>query len=154
MREKHGLPDVTPEQMLLALAKAGLTYNEMASVLGFSVTHLKTILEDRPELWEQVEEAMHAPNFKVEQALFKRALGYQVKEITKEDGRPIKIVVKEVAPDVIACIFWLKNREPRKWRDIIEMKFSLRDRMERASDALSRPPERKALPESTSEDLE
>lgn len=146
------LPDLSPEQMLLALARAGLTYNEMAGVLGFSVTTLKKILERYPDLWEQVEAAQAAPNFKVEQALYKRALGYQVKEITKEDGRPIKVVVKDIAPDVVACIFWLKNRDSKRWRDVVEMKFSLRDRMERASDALARPSERKALPESTSEE--
>lgn len=152
MKERMGLPDFTPEQMLLALAKAGLTYNEMAAILGFSVSTLKTILENDQRLWEQVEEAQAAPNFKVEQALFKRALGYQVKEITKEDGRPIKVVLKDNAPDVVACIFWLKNRDPRRWRDVVEMKFSLRDRMERASDALNRPPERKALVERTEEE--
>lgn len=79
----------------------------------------------------------------VEQALLKRAVGYRYDEIKKEpvivnrgkvDGNDIekdetveeaverslvitKVVTKEVAPDTVACIFWLKNRRPQDWAD-------------------------------------
>jgi len=59
----------------------------------------------------------------VEKALFRRAKGFQYYETTitpgkdKEDEDKTKKVKKTVIPDVSACIFWLKNRLPDKWRD-------------------------------------
>ena len=34
-----------------------------------------------------------------------------------------KVVVKDVAPNPTAIIFWLKNRQPQKWRDKQEIKM-------------------------------
>lgn len=72
----------------------------------------------------------------VENALLKRALGYSYVETTTEfelndtgrkddKGNPImekkiksvRSVKKEMAPDVGAAAFWLKNRRPDKWRE-------------------------------------
>lgn len=44
----------------------------------------------------------------VEKSLLKRAMGYTL------EG-------KHYPPDTTACIFWLKNRQPRKWRDKQEL---------------------------------
>jgi hypothetical protein len=33
--------------------------------------------------------------------------------------------VEHVPPDVIACIFWLKNRDPQHWRDSQQMEHVL-----------------------------
>lgn len=59
---------------------------------------------------------------RVERALAQRALGYAVDteevKITK-DGDIIRYDVrKHFPPDTTACIFWLKNRQPAKWRDV------------------------------------
>jgi len=56
-------------------------------------------------------------DIEIENALFKRAKGYQYDEVTYEGGVEVKRVTKEVQPDVTAQIFWLKNRRPDKWRD-------------------------------------
>jgi len=57
----------------------------------------------------------------VENALLKRALGYEYEEVKEkfEDGVITERTVtkKEVVPDTTAQIFWLKNRKPDKWRD-------------------------------------
>jgi hypothetical protein len=72
-------------------------------------------------------------------SLAKRVMGYEYDEITYEksktgglevglkkeeietikhsDAYKTKIVTKQVIPDVTAQIFWLKNRQPDKWRD-------------------------------------
>ena len=81
----------------------------------------------------------------MENALLKRALGYEYQEVTRErtvikddkgqivtdiHGFPcykmvvVKTVKKEVAPDTTAQIFWLKNRKPEKWRDKQEVQHS------------------------------
>ena len=62
----------------------------------------------------------------VENALLKRALGYEYEEITQERCKDTgellttKVVKKQVPPEPVACFFWLKNRNPRRWRDINE----------------------------------
>ena len=35
-----------------------------------------------------------------------------------------KKVTKKLAPEVVAMIFWLKNRRPEEWRDRREVKVS------------------------------
>jgi hypothetical protein len=80
----------------------------------------------KKELTNSIKEAKKVIDCKVEQKLFKRSMGYKYNEITKELVKDIegneelkvtKIVTKEVVPDVGAQIFWLKNRQPDRWRD-------------------------------------
>ena len=77
-------------------------------------------------------------DIEVENALLKRALGYEYEEVTTEveevptgkideDGKPIikqkkhiRKTTKMVLPDVTAQIFWLKNRKPDQWREKIQ----------------------------------
>jgi hypothetical protein len=80
----------------------------------------------KSELTDSIKKAKNVIDQKVEQKLFKRAMGFKVNEVTKEivtdlEGNTTlqvtKIVTKEVVPDVGAQIFWLKNRQPDRWRD-------------------------------------
>lgn len=56
----------------------------------------------------------------VEQALLKRALGYEVpyEKLTKEEGKPDRTETgaKHIPGDTTAMIFWLCNRQPDRWR--------------------------------------
>lgn len=133
----QGKYNLSLDKLLVLLAKAGLNNEEIGEVLGMSANIFSSFLSQNPEVREIIEDAREEPNFRVEQSLFKRALGYKTKEIVKEDGKPVKVTIKEIAPDVVACIFWLKNRDPKRWRDVVEMKFSLRDRVERVNTALN-----------------
>lgn len=70
----------------------------------------------------------------VENALLKRALGYQYDEVIRELSENLstgemeltvtKVVTKEVQPDTTAQIFWLKNRKPDVWRDKQQVEHS------------------------------
>jgi len=143
--EFENLPQLDSKEVMIIMAQSGMINDEIASVFGMSINQFNLVLEKNPDLREALEEAKESPNFMVERALFKRALGYSYREISQEEGRPVKVVIKEVAPDPVSCIFWLKNRSPKKWRDVMEYKFSLRDRMERAHDAITSPARPKAL---------
>src|SRR5690606_6331960 len=75
-----------------------------------------------PELVEALNESRDFVDSLVEDALLKRALGYEyeeVKMIASQDGktRRVEKIRKHVVPDVTAQIFWLKNRKPHTWRD-------------------------------------
>jgi hypothetical protein len=58
----------------------------------------------------------------VETAILRRALGYKVREMTispdpeSDSGEKItKIVEKDVAPSIQACLCWLKAYRPEIW---------------------------------------
>ena len=60
----------------------------------------------------------------VEDALYRRAIGYNYTEDTYELVEGVmtctKSVTKHVAPDVKAILSWLYNRRPNSWRSIQE----------------------------------
>ena len=68
------------------------------------------------------------PQDPVEEALLRRALGFQQQEVHSEDlidrktgeileSSKRRVVTKEIPPDVRALLFWLKNRKPERWKD-------------------------------------
>ena len=130
------LPSLSTEQLLQRLGQLGLVNEEIASVFGVTIDKFQEVLFFNPQLHDILNDAKEHPNRKVEASLFKRALGYSIKEIHKVEGKPVKVVIKEIAPDVLAEIFWLKNRDPKRWRDTLEVRHTLRDRMSHAHDAL------------------
>ena len=77
--------------------------------------------EQFPDICDAIKKGKEVIDFEVEQALLKRALGYKAKEVRKEvDANGKKRVVeieREVPPEVVAQIFWLRNRKPDKWRN-------------------------------------
>lgn len=77
-----------------------------------------------------------APQDEVEKALLRRALGFRQEEIHTEDvcdkktGEVLeavkrRTVIKEIAPDVRALLFWLKNRRPARWKDRLPVEDDL-----------------------------
>lgn len=127
---------ISPEALLQRLGESGLTNEQIAPFFGLSVFQFQELISQNPDLQNILDQAKTIPNQQVESSLFKRALGYSVKEIHKVEGKPAKVIIKEIAPDVIADIFWLKNRDPKRWRDTLEVSHTLRDRFDRAHQAL------------------
>jgi hypothetical protein len=41
------------------------------------------------------------------------------------DAVPDRGYVEHVAPDVTACVYWLKNRDPARWRDAWQVEHAL-----------------------------
>jgi len=50
-------------------------------------------------------------------SLVKRATGFEYDETTIVGGKVVKVVRKQALLDVTACIFGLKNPNPKRWRD-------------------------------------
>lgn len=74
------------------------------------------------EFRESVNAGKSPADAEVAASLFNRATGnvYLVEERIV-DGKVVPIR-KQLPPDVLAQIFWLKNRQPTKWRDRVEVK--------------------------------
>ena len=115
---------LTPEGLLLieGWARDGLTNEQIAKNIGINPDTLYNWVKKYPEISETLKRGKEVVDRQVENALLKRALGYEYQETTREllDSGELgvtKIVTKQVAPDTTAQIFWLKNRKPDEWRD-------------------------------------
>ena len=103
--------------LLEGWARDGLTNEQIAKNIGINVKTLYDWKNKESNICNSLKKGREVADYEVENALFKRALGYTYEEKTFEDGVLRKVVVKEVAPDTTAQIYWLKNRKPDKWRD-------------------------------------
>lgn len=125
-------PKVSP-QLAKWMRRNGLTDEQIAQELGVAKSTFNLWQEKHPEFSEALKGSRRFTDSLVEDSLLKRALGYTIKEVQIEsertvilgtDGkerpaviRKVKRIKKHVLPDVTAQIFWLKNRQPDRWRD-------------------------------------
>lgn len=132
--------DTVKDKLILVegWARDGLTELQIAHNLGISKATMEKYKKEHSDFLYSLKKGKEVVDFEVENALLKRALGYEYEEITKErivrkdehgkiltdiHGFPTykmvvtKTVKKQVAPDTTAQIFWLKNRKPEQWRD-------------------------------------
>jgi len=104
-----------------AWARNGITEKQIAKNLGISYATFRNYKKEHLALLSTLADSKQVIDFKVENALLKRALGYKAIETTSEltdSGLVItKEVVKEVQPDVGAATFWLRNRKKDTWSD-------------------------------------
>lgn len=116
-------------------AREGLTDEQISHNMGISRFTLQEWRKRFPAISATLKAGKAPVDIEVENALLKRAMGYQYEEtITEveevpsgkydEEGKPImkqvkhiKKVQKTALPDTTAQIFWLKNRRPDKWRE-------------------------------------
>lgn len=121
---------LTTEGLILleGWARDGLTDEQIALNIGIGTTTLYRWKKDYREIRESLKKGKEVVDIQVENALLKRALGYEFVEITKELTDAGLLVTKEVtkqqAPDTTAAIFWLKNRKTNEWRDRKETQLS------------------------------
>ncbi|MCM3196306.1 transposase [Priestia megaterium] len=113
--------------LLEGWARDGLTDEQIAHNVGVSRSTLNDWKKKYPDISDALKKGKEVVDLQVENALLKRALGYEYEEVTKESQWNektnkyelviTKSVKKRQAPDTTAQIFWLKNRRPDKWRD-------------------------------------
>jgi hypothetical protein len=115
------------------LCKLGATDRELAEFFGVAERTLNEWKSEHPEFLQSLKLAKEESDNRVEQSLYRRALGYShdaVKILMTKDGDVYREeYVEHYPPDTVACIFWLKNRRPDQWRDKIDVDTGLtRDR--------------------------
>lgn len=114
---------LTPEGLLRVegWARDGLINKQIAHNIGISEQTLNEWRKKYPEFSESLKKGKDVVDREVENALLRRALGYDYTEERIEksakDGTKIVQTLKHVPPDVGACAFWLKNRKPEQWRE-------------------------------------
>lgn len=148
MKRKVGRPKKKEEsinkKLLKELYLLGKTDAQVAELIGVNVLTIHRWKKKFPNLCKTLKDWKQEADEKVEKSLYQRALGYEVEEVTKEPDKKTgeieitKIVQKQVAASEVACIFWLKNRQPDKWRDTKEFTIPDADKYFKAiADALA-----------------
>lgn len=104
-------------------ARDGLTEEQIAYNMGINRRTLTEWKSKYDPISHVLKRGKEVVDRQVENALLKRALGYEYEEVTQEFNEETgklqvtKVVNKQVAPDTTAQIFWLKNRKPDEWRE-------------------------------------
>lgn len=105
--------------------REGLTQDQIAKNLGVGVSTFRKYITEHEELLEAINKGRVVAVAEVENALFKRALGYDYEETktnikVDETGKATKteeIIKKHLPPDVAACFILLKNKDRGNWAD-------------------------------------
>jgi hypothetical protein len=157
--------DIELNPLIKRLAELGLGESEIVYSLGLTKSKFEELKKEKG-IRDALEKGAKDRAHKVEEALYRRAVGFEYEEVLStqaESTKPsvssrsrkssteipvtgglkseakstLKTVSKTVIPDVTACIFWLKNRLPDKWKepkDINDGKLSLTELIENYSD--------------------
>lgn len=113
-------------------AKDGLTDEDIAYNMGIRRGTLYEWKKKYPDIDDTLKTGKEVVDRKVENALFKNAMGYEYTEVKEyieqtDDGKKKKRIektTKHVPANTTAQIFWLKNRKPKQWRDKQDVEHS------------------------------
>lgn len=117
-------------EMVTGWARNGATDSQIYMNLGIGETTWYRFLNEHEELSEALRLGREDAEVAVENALFKRAVGYRYNEVYRERKKVLdedgewtgewelivtKKVTKHVQPDVNAQTYWLEHRAPKRW---------------------------------------
>lgn len=104
------------DEQAYKLCLLGHTDVEMAEFFEVTTSTIYQWKIDYPSFSEAIKNGKDIADIEVVQSLRKRALGMKLKKQVIKDGTVIELE-DEIAPDPTSMIFWLKNRQPKAWRD-------------------------------------
>lgn len=122
-KPKKGRPSSFNDEVktkVLSLAKEGKTDVEISHIIGIHPNTLGYWKGKYKDFLWALKEAKADADELVRASLFRRATGYYHDEekIFFFQGNVKRVKsVKHYPPDTTAAIFWLKNRQPKEWRD-------------------------------------
>lgn len=105
---------------MLDLATNGATDAQIAEACSIPLGTFLNWKNTKPDFLTALKECKAVADELVVASLFQRAMGYShpaVKIISTRDGIEVVPYTEHYPPDATSMIFWLKNRQPKKWRD-------------------------------------
>lgn len=115
------------------LCKLGATDSELADFFNCSESTLNLWKLNHTEFSESIKRGKILADANVAERLYQRAMGFEhdseeIKIVSNGQGEGSSVervpIRKIYPPDTVAAIFWLKNRQKKKWRDKIETAFT------------------------------
>ncbi len=112
----EGMPHLARQHVLL-----GATLADLADLFDVSRQTINVWMAKHHEFVDAINQARADMDAQVEKSLFQRAMGYKAKAVRHfYDGKTGEVVTAEFVehypPDNASMIFWLKNRQPQRWR--------------------------------------
>lgn len=102
------------------LCLLGHTDEELAQFFEIATSTLYEWKLNYPEFAESIKKGKEIADSEVIASLYHRALGYSHPDVDIKviEGKIVETpLTKHYPPDATSAIFWLKNRQPKKWRD-------------------------------------
>ena len=103
------------------LCLLGATDKDLADFFEVCEDTINEWKKQYPKFSESLKKGKETADTKVAESLYKRACGYSCKATkfaTFEGSISDSLeYIEHYPPDTPAAIFWLKNRQPKKWRD-------------------------------------
>lgn len=109
------------------LCLLGATNDDIAAFFDVGTTTVDRWIADHEPFRCAIKEGRIQADAVVSDRLYSRAIGFEQDEVKvfQYQGEPVIVPVRvRYAPDVTAQIFWLKNRQPDKWRDKQQVEHS------------------------------
>lgn len=115
------LNDMT-KALILRMYKNHLKDDTIAEIIGISDTTLDNWKKSDASFLGSIKDMKEMADEAIESSLLHRAMGYSCKAtkvfLDQRSGRTIEHeYIEHYPPDPTSMIFWLKNRQPKKWRD-------------------------------------
>ncbi len=110
-----------------ALCALGATDANLADAFEVAISTISLWKVQYPEFSDSVKLSKEMADTRVEESLYRRAMGYEHDEVDIKvvAGQIVKTPVRKYyPPDSTAMIFWLKNRKKDQWRDKQEVEHS------------------------------
>jgi hypothetical protein len=104
------------------LCQLGARDVDLADFFGVAINTISVWKTRYPEFLGALKAGKEEVDDRVERSLLQRALGYTFDSekifLPKDSRTPVRVKTREhCPPDVVAAIFWLKNRRRDEWRD-------------------------------------
>lgn len=109
------------------LCLLGATDEEMADFFGVATSTFYLWQEKHENFSEAIKQGKLMADAEVASRLYQRAMGYehQAVKIFQFQGAPLEVPYTEIyPPDTQAASLWLRNRQPKKWRDKQDMELT------------------------------
>lgn len=110
-------------------ARDGLNDEQIANNIGINKSTLYDWAKRFRNFSDALKRGKEIIDRQVENALLKKALGYEyeehVLEVDEKGRKRKKVIKKHMPPDTTAQIFWLKNRKPDEWLEKKKLEASI-----------------------------
>lgn len=102
------------------LCLLGHTDSELATFFDVDEGTINNWKHAHPEFFKSIKKGKDIADGHVSESLYKSALGYEHPDVDIKmyEGEIIETpITKYYPPNATSAIFWLKNRQSKKWRD-------------------------------------
>ncbi|EFK36819.1 Uncharacterised protein [Chryseobacterium gleum] len=120
-------------EQVYKLCLLGAIDKEIAEFFNVCEATINNWKIEYPEFLESIKKGKQIADANVADRLYQRALGFEhdSEEIKVIEGDIERVPVRKVyPPDPTSAIFWLKNRQPAKWRDKQELEVEQKNKID------------------------